>query len=71
MSAVRGFVGGVLGLTLLDAAIGTSTAASNVSGITGLISKGLARIIDPTVALVPDLRKSVSKQGGQPIVLAD
>lgn len=71
MSAVRGMVAGVLGLSLLDAAIGTSQAANNASGVIGLVSKGLARIIDPTVALIPDRRSKIQGQGGTPIVWAN
>jgi hypothetical protein len=71
MSALRGLVGGVLTLTLLEAAISTDKAANNASGLIKLVTGGLARIIDPAVALIPDRRSRIQGQGGNPIVLAN
>ena len=71
MSALRGFVAGALGLTLLEAAVSTQKAASNASGVVSVLTKGIARIVDPTVPLIPDRRSTVQGQGGTPIILAN
>lgn len=65
MSAVMGFVGGVAGLALLDAAItspqnsdGTTVASNDLSGAFGLFGKFLQIIIDPTRPGIADHTKT-------------
>lgn len=71
MSALRGMVAGVLTLSLLEAAISTEKASTNASGLFTLVAGGLARVIDPTVALIPDRRSRIEGEGGNPIILAN
>lgn len=55
MSAARGMVTGLLGLTLLEALLSTREATGHVTGTIGALSKGLARWLSPTAPLIPDL----------------
>lgn len=57
MSAVRGIVAGSLGLALLQAFTASPTAAGNVGTLFKLTNSVASRLINPTVPLVPDLRK--------------
>lgn len=62
MSGLTGFVGGVLGLTLLDA---TLVNAQNASTLVSVPADWLARWLDPNTPLIPDLRK---KSHGKPYI---
>lgn len=53
---MRGFIAGFLSLTILEALVSSSSAVQNATGVFGLLTKGIARIVDPTVPLIPDRR---------------
>lgn len=54
MAGVRGFVAGVVGLSLLEAFVTSKTAPAGLAGGSKLIAGGLARWLDPTVPLIPN-----------------
>lgn len=58
MSAVRGVIVGALGLTALEAVVSSQTGTENVSTLIGLVSSAFRRLVDPSVPLIPDLRKA-------------
>lgn len=58
MSAVRGVVAGVLGLSLLEAAASSSSAANNAGVLFTASAAVIRRLVDPSVPLIPDRRTS-------------
>lgn len=56
MSALSGFVGGVLGLSLLEAVVSSSQATGRVGGLFDSASNVLAHLASPDVPAIPDLR---------------
>jgi hypothetical protein len=56
VSGVRGLIGGVAGLALLEVTVSNQTAAGRVGGIFTTAASWLARWLDPNVPLIPDLR---------------
>lgn len=54
---MRGFIAGGLALALLQAFVSSSTASDNVGTLFTIANSIASRVIDPTVALIPDLRK--------------
>lgn len=55
MSGLRGFVGGLVGLSLLEVVVSNQSTAGRVSGVFGVVSKVLSRWLDPNVPLIPAL----------------
>lgn len=62
MSATRGVIVGMLGLTLLQALLSTEAATRNTSGALTAVAGGLSRWLDPTVPLIPDRRATSSPE---------
>lgn len=60
MSARFGFLGGVLGLTALEIVVTSTSATGNVSGAMNALAGVLTRLMDPTIAAIPDLRTGSS-----------
>jgi hypothetical protein len=60
VSALRGAVVGMLTLTALEATVSSKDSAGNVSTLIGLAAAAVNRIVDPSVPLIPDLRKKAS-----------
>lgn len=56
MSALRGITAGVLGLSLLEVLVATPAASKNAGSLVTLVTKAMNRLVDPSVALIPDLR---------------
>ena len=57
MSAARGVVAGVLGLSLLEAVLSHADAGGGAVGTAfTLLSKVFDRIVNPSVPLIPDTR---------------
>lgn len=57
MSALRGVMGGVIGLSLLEALVSSQKSAQNASGLFVLAASAVNRLVDPSVPLIPDRRK--------------
>lgn len=53
MAGARGFIAGLLGLTLLEAFVTSKSAPAGLAGITKSLAGGLNRYLDPTVPLIP------------------
>lgn len=66
MSAVRGAVAGVLGLTMLQAIVSNQQATSNAGGLVTFVTNALARWFNPYTPLIPDLRKASAAAPGLP-----
>lgn len=60
MSALRGLLGGVIGLSLLEATVSSAAATNNASAAVTLVTGALRRLIDPAVPLIPDRRAAVA-----------
>jgi hypothetical protein len=60
VSALRGLLGGVIGLSLLEATISTAEASNNASAAITLVTGAMRRLIDPAVPLIPDRRAAVA-----------
>jgi len=56
VSALRGITAGVLGLSLLEVLVATPAASKNAGSLVTLVTKAMNRLVDPSVALIPDLR---------------
>lgn len=56
MSATRGVVAGVLGLSLFEALVSSQTASKNAGGLFDLAASAINRLVDPSVPLIPDRR---------------
>lgn len=55
MSALRGVVAGVLGLSLMEAVVTSTSGASNTGRLFDLAASFVNRLVDPSVPLIPDL----------------
>lgn len=55
---MRGFIAGILGLTLLEVLVSSKTATQNLGGFFGGAATVFDHLVNPTVPLIPDLRKS-------------
>lgn len=70
MSGLRGFVGGLVGLSLLQVVTKSKYGeADRVSGAFGLVASVLSRWLDPSVPLVPDLvgsKLAAARAGANP-----
>jgi hypothetical protein len=55
---VRGVFGGVLALTFLQAVLSSDQATARTGGLIKGVTAGFDHFMNPTVALIPDLRKS-------------
>lgn len=60
MSALSGFVTGVLGLTLLEAVISSDTATQNATGAFSTAAKVVRQLASPMTPGIPDLRPGVA-----------
>lgn len=60
MSAVGGFVTGILGLSLLEAVLSSSQATGRVSGALSGVGVLVERLASPEVPAIPDLRLNVT-----------
>lgn len=56
MSALRGVVVGVLGLSAFELLVSSPAAANNAGGIFTLAAGAFRRLVDPSVPLIPDRR---------------
>lgn len=56
MSALRGVVVGVLGLSALQVLVSSPAAANNAGGAIQLAAGAFRRLVDPSVPLIPDRR---------------
>jgi hypothetical protein len=63
---MRGLIAGVLGLSLLQAVTSSPQATANTTGIISFVSHGLARWLNPTTPLIPNIAGY-----GQPLTPAD
>lgn len=57
MSALRGALMGALGLTALEAAVSSNRGAKNTGRLFEMAAGFVNRLVDPSVALIPDRRK--------------
>lgn len=57
MSALSGFVGGVLGLSLFEAVVSSDQATGRVGGLFTGAATLLAHLASPDVPAIPDLRQ--------------
>jgi hypothetical protein len=58
MSGVlRTVLAGMLGLGLLEAAVSSTASAGRAGGLLTAVATCINRVLDPTVAAIPDLRK--------------
>lgn len=64
MSALRGVVAGVLGLTLLDAVVSSESAANNLGTFATLFGGLVNRLVNPAVPLIPNRRTDGLLDGG-------
>ena len=55
MRGLRGFVAGLLGLTLLEVVLRNQAANSRVGGLVSGVATGLSWWLDPRKPLIPDL----------------
>lgn len=60
MSAVRGIITGVVGLSLLEMVVSNQDAAGRVGGLFTTVAAILTHWLDPTVPLIPDLSGTTS-----------
>jgi len=56
MSALGGFVSGVIGLSLLEAVVSSSQASDRASGVFTGAASLLRHLVSPEVPAIPDLR---------------
>lgn len=61
MAGARGFVAGLLGLTLLEAFVTSKSAPAGLAGISTSLAGGLNRYLDPTVPLIPVVNGGAAK----------
>lgn len=54
---IRGLFAGAIALSLLEALVSTPAAAGNAGVLFTAAAATVRRLIDPSVPLVPDLRK--------------
>ncbi|MCW2754658.1 MAG: hypothetical protein JWQ32_2069 [Marmoricola sp.] len=66
MSALGGFVTGVVALSLLDAVVSSDTAVNNATGIFGTAANLVNRLADPFVPAIPDRRSSSASTTAAP-----
>jgi hypothetical protein len=60
VSAVRGALGGALSLIALQTVVSTDASATRLGGLFSGIASIVDRGLNPSVALIPDLRKGAS-----------
>lgn len=60
---IRGLIAGTMGLALLEAVVSTPQAAGNAGTALGFLAGALARWVDPTIPLVPQLAQPAGNSG--------
>ncbi len=68
MSALTGALTIALALTAEEVLVSSAGGTSAITGAFGLVSRGIARLADPTVALIPDLADKKSPTPAPTIV---